>query len=115
MTTDRAGDRPAPSGDQPLNVHWDDSNMRSAYSNVCNVTGTREEVVLLFGVHKAWHGGVKDVTVELQNRVILNPFAAKRLHMLLGRLLREYESRYGALPVEAAGPGVAPEKLPTGG
>ena len=35
------------------NVTWDDSNMRSLYSNVCNVTGTREEIVLLFGVHQA--------------------------------------------------------------
>ena len=27
-------------------IKWDDSNMKSAYANVCNVSSTREEVVL---------------------------------------------------------------------
>src|SRR5437764_13003143 len=94
-----------------VTIRWDDSNMRSTYSNVCNVTGTREELVLLFGVHQAWKSGAKDVTVQLQERIILSPFAAKRLHALLTRLLREYEARYGALTIDsAAGP---PESLPT--
>ena len=74
--------------------------MRSLYSNVCNVTGTREEIVLLFGVHEAWHSGIKEVTVKLQERVILSPYAAKRMNMLLTRVLREYESRYGTLQIE---------------
>ena len=107
------GQRPTSQpGETGLNIRWDDSNMRSSYSNVCNVTGTREELVLLFGVHQAWQSGVKEVTVQLQERIILSPFAAKRLHLLLTRLLREYETRYGALNIEsAAGP---PESLPTG-
>ena len=36
-------------------IKWDDSNMKSAYANVCNVSSTREEVVLLFGVNQAWN------------------------------------------------------------
>ncbi len=28
-------------------IKWDDSNMKSSYANVCNVTSTREEVVML--------------------------------------------------------------------
>jgi hypothetical protein len=40
--------------------------------------------------------------VQLTNRIILNPFAAKRLMALLGSILKEYESRYGAL--ESGGP-----------
>ena len=31
-------------------IDWDDSNMKSSYANVCNVNGTREEVVLFFGI-----------------------------------------------------------------
>jgi hypothetical protein len=76
--------------------------MWSVYSNVCNVTGTREEIVLLFGVHQAWHRGIKEVTVQLQERIILNPYAAKRLGVLLSHMIREYESRYGPLPIETA-------------
>jgi hypothetical protein len=104
----------AQAGDSALNVRWDDSAMRSNYSNVCNVAGTREEIILLFGVHKAWQRGVKDVTVQLQERIILNPYAAKRLNVLLNRIIREYESRYGPLPLETSEqPGLS-ERLPTG-
>ena len=112
MSKERS-DRPATTTTEGgMSIRWDDANMRSTYSNVCNVTGTREELVLLFGVHQAWQSGVKEVTVQLQERIILSPYAAKRLNLLLSRLLREYENRYGALNIEtSAGP---PESLPSG-
>lgn len=78
-------------------VVWDDSKMRTSYANVCNVLGTREEIMLLFGANQAWHGGQKEVTVVLSERIVLNPYAAKRLMQLLGQGLKEYESRYGEL------------------
>jgi hypothetical protein len=80
-------------------VIWDDAKMQTSYANVCNVLGTREEIMLLFGANQAWHGGQKEVTVLLSNRIVLNPFAAKRLHQLLDQGLREYEARYGELKV----------------
>jgi hypothetical protein len=93
--------RPAVRADgQPQpKVIWDDSKMRTSYANVCNVLGTREEVMLLFGANQAWHGGLKEVTVVLSERIVLNPFAAKRLMQLLGQGLKEYEARYGELKV----------------
>lgn len=92
----------------PVTIKWDDSNMKSSYANVCNVASTREEVVLLFGINQAWHGGQKEVTVQLTDRLILSPFAAKRLSMLLTNVLREHEARFGAVPVEAARPDAPP-------
>jgi hypothetical protein len=86
-------------------VVWDDSNMTSSYSNVCNVSSTREEVTLLFGTNQNWHTGQQEFKVLLTNRVILNPYAAKRLSMLLTNIMKEYESRFGPLQVEAAGGG----------
>src|ERR1041384_7477553 len=94
---------PAMSGTTNRNlpkVKWDDANMKSAYANVCNVTSTREEVVLLFGMHQAWQSGQKEVPVQLTDRIILNPFAAKRLMALLNNVLREYEGRFGVLQVD---------------
>jgi hypothetical protein len=85
----------------PLTIKWDDSNMRSSYANVANVASTREEIVLLFGINQAWHGGQKEVTVQLTDRLILSPFAAKRLSILLSNVLREHEARFGPVPVEA--------------
>lgn len=81
-------------------VVWDDSRMNTSYSNVCNVLGSREEITLLFGANQAWHAGQKEVKVMLSDRVVLNPYAAKRLATLLERVLKEYETRYGELKLE---------------
>ena len=84
----------------PQRVVWDDSRMSTSYSNVCNVLGSREEITLLFGANQAWHAGQKEVKVMLSDRVILNPYAAKRLQTLLQRVLKEYEARFGELKTE---------------
>jgi len=81
-------------------IKWDDTNMKSSYANVCNVTSTREEVVMLFGMNQAWNRGQKEVTIQLTDRIVISPYAAKRLGMLLGRVVKEYESRFGALNVD---------------
>jgi len=81
-------------------LRWDDSKMTSTYANVCNVSSTREEVTLLFGTNQSWHTGQPELTVQLTDRIILNPFAAKRLTVLLNNIIREYESRFGVLQIE---------------
>lgn len=78
-------------------IRWDDSKMRSVYANVCNVSSTREEVTLLFGTNQAWRAGQQEVGIELTDRVILSPFAAKRLALLLSGVVGEYEKRFGTL------------------
>ena len=87
-----------------LKISWDDSNMRSIYANVCNVAGTREEIVLLFGMNQAWHAGQKEVKVQLTDRIVVSPYAAKRLSILLQNVIRDYESKFGALQFEAPRP-----------
>lgn len=81
-------------------VNWDDSNMATSYANVVNAASTREEVILLFGTNQSWKGVEDEVDVHLSNRVILNPYAAKRLAILLGGVVSAYEKRFGALGVE---------------
>ena len=83
-------------------VRWDDSKMTSTYANVCNVSSTREEVTLIFGINQSWHTGQPELTVQLTDRIILNPFAAKRLSLLLNNIMKEYESRFGELKIEQA-------------
>jgi hypothetical protein len=83
-------------------IKWDDTNMKSSYANVCNVTSTREEVVMLFGMNQAWNRGQKEVTIQLTDRIVISPYAAKRLSMLLGGVVKEYESRFGTLNIDAA-------------
>ena len=94
------GGAAAQAGTQPKIV-WDDASMRSAYANVSNVAGGREEIILLFGMNQAWHAGQKEVKVQLTDRIVLSPFAAKRLSILLNNVLQDYEKRYGVLEVGA--------------
>jgi hypothetical protein len=81
----------------PPQVKLEMSHLKSSYCNVANVTSTREEVVINFGINQNWDQGQKAMDVELLHRIILSPFAAKRLNTMLTKLLQEYESRYGAL------------------
>jgi len=75
------------------------SQLKSSYCNVCNVTSTREELVLTFGLNQSWDISAKreDMEISLQHRVILSPFVAQRLQQMLGKFLEEYENRYGPL------------------
>jgi hypothetical protein len=88
---------PASAAGAAPKVIWDDSAMRTSYANVCNVLGTREEIMLLFGANQSWHGAQPQVTVALSDRIVLNPYAAKRLQLLLAQGIKEYETRYGEL------------------
>ena len=90
-----------PEGSRSASVQWNDKDMATTFANVVNVQSTREQVDLFFGLNRTWNvAGDGQVAVDLANRVILTPFAAKRLWTVLGGVLREYESRYGALDVE---------------
>jgi hypothetical protein len=81
-------------------IRWDDSNMDSTYANVCNISSTREEVTLLFGTNQTWHTGQQELAILLSNRMILSPFAAKRMSLLLNNIMNQYESRFGKIETE---------------
>ena len=80
-------------------IVWDDSNMRNVYANVSNVAGGREEIVLLFGMNQSWHAAQKEVKVQLTDRIVLSPFAAKRLSILLNNIVADYEKKFGKLEI----------------
>ena len=82
---------------QQTTIRWEGGNMRNTYANVCNVTSSREEVTLLFGTNQNWHAGQKDLVVDLSDRMTLNPYAAKRLSILLSNTIAEYEKLFGVL------------------
>ena len=85
-------------------VVWDDAGMDSVYANVANVAGGREEIVLLFGLNQAWHAGQKEVKIQLSNRIVMSPYAAKRLAIMLNGVLSDYESRFGTVDIGAQRP-----------
>jgi hypothetical protein len=88
-------------------VRWDDSDMSTSYANVCNVSSTREEVTLLFGTNQSWHTGQEEVVIKLSDRLIVSPYAAKRLSLLLQNIVEQYEQRFGALSTDVTDTGPA--------
>ena len=89
---------PLQAGQRKSSVVWDDSNMATDFANVVNIQGTREQIELFFGTNRTWNVSSEDpVKVQLTNRMILTPYAAKRLSNILNNVLREYENRHGVL------------------
>ena len=106
--TDDTDDQPAggpagpEGGGRSSAIEWDDAAMQTAFANVVNIQGTREQFELFFGVNRSWQADADGpMTVELSNRMILTPLAAKRMWSLLTNVLREYEARHGALKIDA--------------
>ncbi|ABK44679.1 hypothetical protein Mmc1_2178 [Magnetococcus marinus MC-1] len=99
MSEVKEGTKVTPEAAGNPKIVWDDSSMATSYANVCNVLGTREEIMVLFGANQAWQADSKEVTVNLSNRIVLNPYAAKRLQTMLEMALKEYETRYGQLKI----------------
>jgi len=82
-------------------VVWNDDAMQTSFANVVNVQGTREQIEFFFGTNRTWNAGSSGpVQVDLTNRLIMTPYATKRLHQILTGVLREYESRHGVLKVD---------------
>ena len=82
-------------------ISWNDANLVTNFANVVNIQGTREQIELFFGTNRSWEtGGEGPVRVDLTNRIIMTPYAAKRMHLILAGVLREYESRHGVLKVD---------------
>ncbi|MDR1760231.1 MAG: DUF3467 domain-containing protein [Fibrobacter sp.] len=80
-------------------VVWNDKDMKSVYANASNVVAGREEVQLLLGMNQAWQMGQSKVSVDLVERVIMSPYAAKRLAIMLSATLNAYETKYGKIDI----------------
>ena len=96
--SEEAGDMPA--GRESTKVIWNDENMQTTYANVVNVMFTREEVMLFFGTNKSSSlERSAQLSVELSDRMILNPHAAKRLLTMLAAAVAQYEKRHGKIDI----------------
>jgi hypothetical protein len=65
---------------------------------MCGVPAYRQ------GMNQAWHSGQKEVKIQLTDRVVLSPFAAKRISIMLNNIMQDYEKRYGKLTIEIRRP-----------
>lgn len=71
------------------------------YSNFCRGTLTPDEVVLDFGFNSNGFGvKVLEEDIEIKNRIIFSPVAAKRLLFLLNDIVRRHEQNFGEVEID---------------
>ena len=84
---------------QQIQIEVDDEDVPVSYASLARVSGTAEEVTVDFG------GPLKQTnsttaTLRVEQRIILNPWAAKRLALTLGQTVARYEQTYGELELD---------------
>ena len=79
----------------------DDSKAHTTYSSRCLVSATPEEFVVDF-VREAKPGRGPDNTslLTVESKVFMSPWAAKRLAIDLGQVIRSYEEIFGELEID---------------
>lgn len=90
----------APGQDQnQFQLQIDDAATPVAYSTTVRVWGSSEEINLDFAgpIRPA---GKNQARLKIDQRMILNPWAAKRLAIALGQAVGRYEQAYGTLELD---------------
>ena len=77
----------------------DDSKAVAGYANFCRVSSTPEELILDLGLNPRPYGE-GETTVEIDQRIILNHYTAKRLLNALSLALQRHEQAFGVLETD---------------
>jgi hypothetical protein len=112
-------------GQQQIRLRVDERNMNTSYANAFRTNGTAEEVLLDFGLNLVVPGatppleggggegqpGVQaqpgaqsqpEIMFQVNDRVILNYYSAKRLAITLSQLIRRHEEQFGELELDVS-------------
>ena len=90
-------------GQRQARLRVDERQMSTSYANAFRANGTAEEVMLDFGLNLIVPTGqneTPDVLFQVNDRVILNYYSAKRLALTLTQLIRRHEEQYGELELD---------------
>ncbi len=82
-------------------VKWDDTKIRNTYANICNVISSREEVSMMFGMNQKMDTEKNELTIELSDRIVMSPYAAKRVSLLLKDVIEQYEEKFSKIELDA--------------
>ena len=98
--------QPTQATPQEIRVRLDERNLRTSYANTFHVNATPEEVMIDFGLNLVSRvpgpTGQPEVMSQSNDRIILNYFLAKRLAIMLGQVVRQYEEQFGQLELDPA-------------
>ena len=102
----------AQTGRQQVRLRIDERNMGSTYANAFRTNGTAEEVMLDFGLNlvnvaaqqqqqqQQQEQAQPEIVFQVNQRVVLNYYSAKRLAITLSQLIRKHEEQFGELELD---------------
>ena len=85
---------------QSVNVQVREENMKSVYSNIVRISGTHEELFVDFAVNMQHHDQPNTAIMEVNTRVIMSFYAAKRLALHLSQAVQRYEQMFGPIQLD---------------
>ena len=85
---------------QQIQLQIDDSQTPLLYSTTVRVWGSSEEINLDFAGPIRPGTAPRTARLKIDQRVVLNPWAAKRLAVALGQAVGRYEATYGTLELD---------------
>ena len=83
----------------PRQISINDDNTVCSYANFCRVTGSPEELIIDFGLN-AQPMGSNDQPVDIQQRIVLNYYTAKRLLHALHVSVQRHEEVFGNIETD---------------
>ena len=91
--------KPAEGNPQQRQIKIDESNAVCSYANFCRVTGSPEELIVDFGLN-AQGMNVSEKPIEINQRIVLNFYTAKRLLHALHLSVKNHEQVFGDLEID---------------
>ena len=85
---------------QQIQLQIDDSQTPLLYSTTVRVWGSSEEINLDFAGPIRPGTQPRTARLKIDQRVVLNPWAAKRLAVALGQAVGRFEATYGTLELD---------------
>ncbi len=82
---------------RPISV--EDSHANCYYANFCRVTGSPEELIIDFGLNSQ-PMGANDKPIDINQRVVLNFYTAKRLLHALHVSVQRHEEVFGNIETD---------------
>ena len=83
----------------PRSVSVNDGDAVCSYANFCCVTGSPEELIIDFGLNSQ-PMGTTDQPVDINQRIVLNFFTAKRLLHALHVSVQRHEKVFGNIETD---------------
>jgi len=93
-------------GQRQVRLRIDERNVETCYANAFRTNGSAEEVMMDFGLNSvnpaSRQTDTPEIIFQVNQRVIMNYYSAKRLAITLSQLIRRYEQQFGELEMDVA-------------